>query len=101
MNSAYFTKQAEGDEMSSDKSYDVTERREGKPTVPSDLKQYLNADQMRRFNSMQSFGWKSYFIRRPNSQPPTIVMINNEGTHIAVLEDDGDFDTLTRVALRN
>ena len=77
------------------------DRREGKPAVPSDYKNYLNPDQLRTYVCMLGFGWKMYFIRRPLFQHPTTVMINSEGTNVAVIEESGNFDQDTRIALRN
>ena len=76
------------------------ERREGLVPVPSDLKPYLNEDQMRTYRTMQGFGWEMYFIRRPVFQLPTVVMINHEGTHVAVIDENGRFDQDTKIELR-
>jgi len=86
--------------MTSGSQTNDVERREGQPAVPSDLKLYLNAGQKRRYKAMQSFGWHMYFIRRPLFQQPTVVMINNDGTRVAVIEEDGKFDQETRIELR-
>ena len=77
------------------------DRRLGNSAVPSDSYHYLNADQMRAYNSMQDNGWHLYFIRRPLLQNPTAVMINEEGTNIAMIEQNGHFDTHTRIEHRN
>jgi hypothetical protein len=77
------------------------ERRKGQPAVPSDLKPYLNPNQMLTLNAMKNFGWQMYFIRRPLFQRPTAVMINHEGTRIAEIEENGTFDTETRIVIRN
>jgi hypothetical protein len=50
---------------------------------------------------MQGIGWHLYFIRRPLFQAPTAVMINDEGTNIAMIEQNGHFDTHTRIGHRN
>ena len=77
------------------------ERREGKPPVPQDLDEYLNEEQKHTYHTMSGFGWRIYFLRRPLFQPPTVVMINHEGTRIAVLEQNGHFDMSPSIELRN
>ena len=77
------------------------DRRLGNSAVPSDLYHYLNADQVRAYKTMQGNGWHMYFIRRPLFQIPTAVMINDEGTNIAMIEQNGYLDAHTRVGHRN
>ncbi len=77
------------------------ERRNGKPAIPSDLKDYLNTEQLRSLQCMEGFGWRMYFLRRPLFQTPTAVMINNEGTRIGVLEQEGHFEMDPALELRN
>ena len=77
------------------------ERREATQAVPADVNEYLNQQQRRTYNSMQGFGWRMYFIRRPLFQHTTAVMINNEGTRIGVLEMEGHFDMSPTLELRN
>ena len=77
------------------------DRRDGHKAVPSNLEDYLTAEQMRAFHVMQDFGWRMYFVRRPLFQHPTAVMINDEGTRIGLLEEEGHFDMNPVVELRN
>ena len=77
------------------------ERRDGNKAVPSDLKEYLTAEQMRAYRCMQGFGWRMYFVRRPLFQTPTAVMINDVGTRIGLLEMEGHLDMSPAVELRN
>ena len=46
------------------------ERRKRKRVMPSDLKLYLNADQMKTYIRLQEIGWRMHFIRRPLSRQP-------------------------------
>ena len=68
-----------------------TERRKRKPAVPSNFMMYLNVDQMDTYIYMLEFGWKMYFIRRPDYEKNTIVMSNNAGTRIGVIKHSGFF----------
>lgn len=77
------------------------ERRHGKPAVPPDLKDILSQEQMRTYHTMQGCGWRMYFVRRPLFQEPTVALINNEGTRVGVLEQEGHFDMEPLLELRN
>ena len=59
--------------------------------MPSDLKLYLNADQMKTYIRLQEIGWRMHFIRRPLSRKPTIVMKSSADTRIGVIEQGGSF----------
>jgi len=67
------------------------ERRKRKRVMPSDLKLYLNADQMKTYIRLQEIGWRMHFIRRPLSRKPTIVMKSSADTRIGVIEQGGSF----------
>lgn len=77
------------------------ERRDGKPAIPSNLKEYLNQEQLRSLHCMEDCGWRMYFVRRPLFQSPTAVMINNAGTRVGVLEPEGHFEMDPVLELRN
>lgn len=67
----------------------IIERRQCKPDEVTDFEQYLNTSQMKTYTYMTQLGWKMYFIRRPLLRKPTVVMKNNAGTRVAVIEQDG------------
>lgn len=67
----------------------VIERRKCKSDGVTDFEQYLNTAQMKTYTYMQQLGWKMYFIRRPLLRKPIVVMKNNAGTRVAVIEQDG------------
>jgi len=69
----------------------IFERRKHKQLIPSDFELYLNADQMNTYIHMQELGWQMYFIRRPFLRKCTVVMKNNAGTRIGVIEQGGGF----------
>ena len=78
----------------------IFERRKHKQLIPSDFEQYLNADQMNTYIHMQELGWQMYFIRRPFLRKCTVVMKNNAGTRIAVIEQGGGFTVNPRRIIR-
>jgi len=67
----------------------IIERRKCKSAEATDFEQYLNTAQMKTYTYMTQLGWKMYFIRRPLLRKPTVVMKNNAGTRVAVIEQDG------------
>ena len=69
----------------------VIERRKRKPLNQPDLGLYLNVAQIKTYIRLQEIGWKMYFIRRPLSGKPTVVMNNNVDTRIGVIEQNGNF----------
>jgi len=64
-------------------------KRKGDKPVPDDIKDYLNEAQQAELTTIEGFGWKLRFIRRPVFQEIVVVVTNPEGTSIGVLEDDG------------
>ena len=69
----------------------IIERRKRKSLTQPNYALYLNADQMNTYIRLQEIGWKMYFIRRPLSGKPTVVMNNNVDTRIGVIEQNGNF----------
>ena len=65
------------------------EKRKGDQPVPEHVKDYLNTAQLAELHSIESFGWKLKYIRRPLFQEPVVVVVNAQGNSIGVLEDDG------------
>ncbi len=65
------------------------DKRTGDSPVPSNIKDYLNTEQLEVLNKIESFGWNIKFIRRPSFQDPIVVITNTEGNSIGVLETDG------------
>lgn len=69
----------------------IYDRRKRKRAIPHKYMMYFNEDQVNTFIHMKESGWKMYFIRRPRLRKPTIAMINNVGTSIGVIEQNGFF----------
>lgn len=60
--------------------------------IPHNRFWFFNEDQYNTYVKLKESGWKLYFIRRkPRIRKHTIALINNDGTSIGVLEDNGDF----------
>jgi len=75
----------------------TVERRKSKPLTQPNLGIYLNVDQMNTYIRLQELGWKMYFIRRPLSGKPTVVMNNNVDSRIGVIERNGNFTVNPRM----
>jgi hypothetical protein len=65
------------------------DKRIGSEPIPTNVKDYLNQEQLEVLNKIDSFGWNIKFIRRPVFQEPVVVITNKEGNSIGVLETDG------------
>ena len=69
----------------------IIERRNRKPAIPSSFMVHLNSDQLETFIQMQMYGWQMHFIRRPLLGKNTVTMINNAGTQLGVIKQNGRF----------
>ena len=69
----------------------IIERRKRKPLTETNFELYLNTDQMNTYIYLREIGWKKYFIRRSLLRKHTVVMKNNAGTCIALIERNGKF----------
>jgi hypothetical protein len=67
----------------------VDNRRGAQKAVPIDLARYLNESQLLALHSLESFGWRLWFVRRPLFMQPVVVVANSESTQHAQLEEDG------------
>jgi hypothetical protein len=65
------------------------DKRKGKHSVPDDLSEVLNEDQVLMLKKMEEFGWKLEFIRKPIFQDVVPVLIHPEKNTVAPLESDG------------
>lgn len=69
-------------------------RRKRKPLKQPVIGRYLSTDQMDTYIRLQEMGWKIYFIRKPHSGEPTVVVNNNADTRVGVIDQNGDFTVL-------
>jgi len=70
----------------------IYDRRKGVAAIPHNRFWFFNEDQYNTYNKLKESGWELYFIRRrPRIRKHTIALINNDGSSIGLLEDNGDF----------
>jgi len=65
------------------------DKRKGNHSVPDDLSEVLNEDQVLMLKKMEEFGWKLEFIRKPLFQDVVPVLIHPDKNSVATLEEDG------------
>lgn len=78
----------------------IKEKRKGVKPVPDDINDYLNNAQLVELNIMAAFGWRLEYIRRPLFQEPVVVMANENGGSIGILEEDGHLNLEPNIAMR-
>lgn len=79
----------------------VDDRRGAQKAVPIDLGRYLNECQLLALHSLESFGWRLWFVRRPLFIPAIVIVANPESTQHAQLEDDGSVNLKPPLQLRH
>lgn len=68
------------------------ERREQvSPARAAELRAGLTSPQRATLATMEQFGWRLQFVRRPLFREPVPVLLDRSGTRFAVLEEDGTF----------
>lgn len=67
----------------------LNEKRGTQSAIPAALARYLNDLQIVALHSLESFGWRLAFIRRPLFLQATVVVSSPDGHKTAVLEEDG------------
>ena len=65
----------------------TTEKRKRMSPVPKNYRSYMNDAQQSQLRTIEGFGWKVLFIRRPMFDK-SVVVTNQEGNSIGVLEED-------------
>lgn len=76
------------------------ERRVGSKPVPDNLSRYLNEIQIQELRNLEDFGWELLFVRRPAIQKTVAVVVDANGNIVGVLEDTGNVNTDTGIAVR-
>jgi hypothetical protein len=79
----------------------VDNRRGVQKAVPIDLGRYLNESQLLALHSLESFGWRLWFVRRPLFMQPIVIVANSESTQHAMLEEDGSVNLKPPLQLRH
>ena len=68
--------------------------------LPVDFMYYLNDVQRMVLASLESFGWRLAFIRRPMFLAPVVVLHSDEQDKFAILEEDGNVNMTPQLKLR-
>ena len=76
------------------------ERRKGEEPVPADLENHLTEAQQLELSTLGQFGWHIKFIRRPLFQDKVVVVFNEAGNSIGILEPDGRLNLDPNIELR-
>jgi hypothetical protein len=71
------------------------------PPLPNNLFYYLNNVQQQALKSLEAFGWRLAFIRRPLFMTPLVVVSNRDDTQLAVLEEDGSVNISSQIQWRH
>ena len=77
------------------------DQRRGVDPVPHDVTRYLNDDQLAQLHTIEGFGWKLKYIRRPTIEEVVIIVSNQEGSSIGILEDDGRLNLEPNIETRD
>ena len=77
------------------------EKRKGERPVPESLQKYLNDAQMSELRTIENFGWKIKFVRRPLFQDPVVIVAHPDGSSICALEEDGTINHNPDIILRH
>ncbi|HET6395650.1 MAG TPA: hypothetical protein VFF91_02305 [Pseudoxanthomonas sp.] len=64
------------------------------------LKSGLTPEQLSTLLTMEQFGWRLRFVRRPLFQPPVPVLFDRDGTRYVVIEADGTINERPALKLR-
>ena len=79
----------------------IDNRRGVQKAIPIELGRYLNQSQLLALNSLESFGWHLWFVRRPLFMQPIVVVFNSDSTQHAQLEEDGSVNLKPALRLRH
>lgn len=77
------------------------DKRKGEQPVPDRLDDYLNEAQMDQLHTIERFGWRLKFIRRPPFQQVVVVVASQDGTSIGILEEDGRVNLEADIVIRD
>ena len=78
-----------------------SEKRKGMNPVPDNVEALLNPAQISALRAIEHFGWRLHFVRRPLFQDVVPVLINQEGDHLVILEEDGSLNDKTDLDVRD
>jgi len=70
----------------------LQDRRIGNDPVPADLLERLTQAQRDGLRRLEHFGWRVLYVRRPQGEPPLVVVSDPSGNDIAILTEAGALD---------
>ena len=77
-----------------------TDKRKNENPIPYNYKQHMNNAQQEQLRTIEGFGWKIFFIRRPLFKDPVVVVTNQEGSSLGILEKDGRLNLEPNIVIR-
>ena len=76
------------------------ERRQAGMREGGDENESLNEAQLQALQTVERFGWRLRFVRKPLFLEPVPVVYSPEGKAFAVIEEDGKLNTEIDIRLR-
>ena len=76
------------------------EKRKGEKSIPDNVGDYLNELQQVILDKINKFGWTLKFVRRPSGEEPTVVIEDQYGLKVGVMEAGGAINFETGILLR-
>lgn len=74
--------------------------RQKENAVPEDLSKLLSKEQQTSLASLEFFGWRVWFVRRPLFATPHVMLQHEESGLYALLAEDGSLDMEPDLPLR-
>ena len=76
------------------------EKRIGEKLIPDNIGDYLNELQQVILLKINKFGWTLKFVRRPSGEEPTVVIEDQDGLKVGVMEAGGAINFETGILIR-
>lgn len=80
--------------------FEEIENRERLPAIPADLQSLVNEVQYLAIRRIEDFGWDLKFVRRENLKTPILVVSDQSGKQLGVLEPDGRLNLQHNLKIR-
>lgn len=76
------------------------EKRRDEKAIPDNVEDYLNSLQQEILDKIEKYGWTLKFVRRPSSEESTVVIEDEDGKQVGVLEKNGAINYESGVGIR-
>lgn len=80
--------------------FEEIENRERLPAIPANLQSLVNEVQYLAIRRIEDFGWDLKFVRRENLKTPILVVSDQSGKQLGVLEADGRLNLQHNLKIR-